>query len=427
MTTQQKIHVNAYNTTFVTLPPVNELADLLPAQLFKYQVRETFSGLQYSLEYAKALTLPEKLYGTIEQQKNRILTAYSKSNKNLSVLLYGIGGTGKSTLAKLLAKEAIDNLNLPVIIIQQSEIHHLEWLLNKLNQPVMFLIDEFEKMFEHVNDQGQLLTLFDGLYNSNHLFVLTANDESRINQYFFNRPSRIRYAFKYEALPYEIYADLVQANFEPERAKDIITQLAFVPNLSFDIISEIIAEAKNFPELTASELFENFNLAKLNLKLDYKPCTIMFKNKTLESIVNGIVKKHLPDFTDVKLSSYFDYDVSLDDIQDGIYNSNRNDLINLTVSCKLTYDRMCISPKKTDISKINHKEITLDISLPVENRLIYSITRVLEQSYKNSLSDDIEYKVKEKLRLDHVDKCDLIAKELYQLLGNNNIQVTFNR
>ena len=88
---------------------------------------------------------------------------------------------------------------------------------------------------------------------------------------------------------------------------------------------------------------------------------------------------------------------------------------------------MCISPKKTDISKINHKEITLDISLPVENRLIYSITRVLEQSYKNSLSDDIEYKVKEKLRLDHVDKCDLIAKELYQLLGNNNIQVTFNR
>lgn len=40
MTIQQKIHVNAHNATFVTLPPVNELVDKLPAQLFKYQVRD---------------------------------------------------------------------------------------------------------------------------------------------------------------------------------------------------------------------------------------------------------------------------------------------------------------------------------------------------------------------------------------------------
>lgn len=426
MIIQQKIHVNAHNATFVTLPPVNELVDKLPAQLFKYQVRETMAGMQYSLEYAKPLTLPEKLFGNIEQQKQRILTAYTKSNKNLSVLLYGIGGTGKSTLAKLLAKEAINNLNLPVIIIQKNEIMHLEWLLNKLNQPVMFLVDEFEKMFESKDDQGQLLTLFDGLYNSNHLFVLTANDENRINKYFFNRPSRIRYAFKYEALPYEIYSDLVKSKFEPERANDIITQLAFVPNLSFDIVSEIMTEALNFPELSADALFENFNLDKLNLKLDYKPCTLMVNDKTLESITNTIIKKHLPDHIDVNVSAYFDYDVWLDDIQKGEYNGNHSDLLNVTINCKTNYERYSISPQTVKITDITHKDISLNLELPLGNGLFARIARLLEYVYNESISSDIDYEVRDKMRKEFNDKSELIMKELCDT-ANSNLQVVFNR
>ncbi len=426
MITQQKIHVNSHNVTFVTLPPVNQLVDKLPAQLFKYHVRETFSGLEYSLEYAKSLTLPEKLFGNIEQQKNRILTAYSKSNKNLSVLLYGIGGTGKSTLAKLLAEEVINNLNLPVIIIQQNEIMHLEWLLNKLNQPVMFLVDEFEKMFESTDAQGQLLTLFDGLYNSNHLFVLTANDESRINEYFFNRPSRIRYAFKYEALPYEIYADLIKSKFESKRAEDIINQLAFVPNLSFDIVSEIMTEALNFPELSADALFENFNLNKLNLKLSYLPCVLMHDNKSLESIINGIIKKHLPECDDLKLSCYFNYEVFFDDIRNGEYNGNSNDLFDMTVSSKNNFERCNIAPKTTEIAEINHKEIALNVDLSFSNYAVNYIMRVVDYNCKESLSEDIKHELREKLRREQDRKCDLIRNELLTLL-KSNLQLTFNR
>lgn len=359
---QQKIYLSPSNASFIELPPAKDLVNKLPNKLFRYHVTETIAGYKYTLEYAKPLTLPALFYGDIHKQSERVLKAYSASEKNVSILLHGLGGTGKSTLAKLIANKVLDQLELPVIIIQQDGIHHLEWLLNKLNQPVMFLIDEFEKMFDNTQEQGKLLTLFDGLYNSHHLFVLTANEKDKINEYFFNRPSRIRYAIQYGALTENIYSPIVYNNFEQKRAEELLTLLAFVPNLSFDILSEIMYEAQTFPELSGKELFEIFNLGTLDKELTYKPCTLLYQGKDFVELIEEEIKKEFPQVNKINFITNFAYDVSLKQINEGYFNLDRNELVQFTIMSDSKHQRLEIYPNHTKLDTVTHNHIILDVS-----------------------------------------------------------------
>jgi hypothetical protein len=205
------------------------------------------------LEDIEEFKFPDKVYDVSDELRNLIKTSYDANQKNLGVLLTGNKGQGKSLTAKLICTD----LNQPVIIINKqipTEVNFTTFLSNIKQNHTLF-VDEFEKLFDTkktgnttngYHTQESFLSFMDGVTSNEHkvLFLMTTNES--VNEFFINRPSRIKFLQEYAELPEDLFNMIVDDKLDnPEYKKDLEENVSLV-NLNIDLLISIIDDINLF-------------------------------------------------------------------------------------------------------------------------------------------------------------------------------------
>lgn len=236
-------------TIYETLPP------------FVYEICESMFGLY--LKVTDALTYEGKIYGNVDKRVDRILTTFEDRDNSTGVILSGEKGSGKTLLVKRLAEIAMQK-NYPVIICPGDIVSGNGFVdfIRELKMPAVFLMDEFDKMFDDSDKQNVLLNLFDGLYSDvKRLFILTGNYIRNINDLFLNRPGRMFYHFKYKGIEEDMIREYcIDNDVDEDFISDVIIHNTFsYETLSFDSLKAIVEEHKRFG-LPFKETCEGLNI-----------------------------------------------------------------------------------------------------------------------------------------------------------------------
>lgn len=189
-----------------------------------------------------------KIYGCSEKKVQKVLTSFSKVDRNFGVILSGRKGIGKSLFARLLAVQARE-YEIPLILVT-TYFPGIANFLSSIEQEVIVLFDEFEKTFadkDGVSPQEEMLPLFDGLDGGKKLFVVTCNEVNKLNTYLLNRPGRFHYHFMLtNPNPDEIreyLEDKLEEQYHPLIKK--VVGFAANTNITYDILRAIAFELNN--------------------------------------------------------------------------------------------------------------------------------------------------------------------------------------
>ena len=195
---------------------------------------------------------------------------FTASNDNLGVLLIGEKGTGKSLLMKRTANLALAN-GLPVITVENSyNSEQLAKFLSSIKDDAVVLFDEFEKKYDLDEDsenrpsQAGLLSVFDSTSVYRKLIIVTANDREGINEFYLNRPSRIRYVIDYKGLSYEFATEYLQQHLHsPEVVQEVLNELDLVPSINFDLLRNVVEEVNLlYPTESVKAIMSIINLKR---------------------------------------------------------------------------------------------------------------------------------------------------------------------
>lgn len=234
---------------------------------------DRFEGRAIFTENGK-LNLPDKVYELEEDTifKTRVLNNFNKNDKSVGIMLAGTKGTGKTMLAKVIAKES----NLPIIIVDsQYPANRLVTFFKQFTTPVCIIFDEIEKNF----DTSSMLDFLDGVEKTTKKLVLmTCNNLNRVSEYLQDRCSRVRYIRKYTPTDNLAFLPMLIEDKQIKNAKEVeefIKTKFMLP--SIDNINAFLNEVK---ELEDEDISLDSIIKYMNINLNNNPSN---SNNTLSA------------------------------------------------------------------------------------------------------------------------------------------------
>lgn len=207
---------------------------------------------------------PKRIYGDVATDVDRYLRTFERLDTNLGVAQIGNKGSGKTTLIRCLTNRAV-MLDMPIIFVNNPYPREvLEHVARAIPQDSVWIFEEFDKNFAKseggnidTSYQDVLLSLFDGsVVGGKKLYVIAANDRSKISPFLMHRPGRIRYTKYYERLPHTTMIGYVKDNLKTNRPIDIVHFVklrGIYPDLNFDMMSAVVDEMNHNPKLNVMD------------------------------------------------------------------------------------------------------------------------------------------------------------------------------
>lgn len=216
--------------------------------------------------------------GNVAKTSSRILNTFLDRPKSTGVLLVGEKGSGKTLLAQYTSIAAAKEKNIPTIVINKPwHGDQFNAFIQSISQPAVILFDEFEKVYlmdDDTNYQEKILTLFDGVYSSQKLFLLTCNDKYRMDSHMMNRPGRLYYLLEFDGLDQDFVIEYCEDNL---LNKGFIQAVAATASLfqsfNFDMLKAMVEDMNRYDESPSEVLkflnirLDNGGYEKFNVKL----------------------------------------------------------------------------------------------------------------------------------------------------------------
>ena len=222
-----------------------------------YTINETPLG--FEIARIEDMAAPGKLYGDVNARAERILSTFEDRPNSTGVLMSGQKGSGKTMLTRRVSELARERDMITIVISTPMCGEKFNQYLQAIDQSAVVVFDEFEKVY-NLEQQQLLLTIFDGVYSSKKLFMLTCNDRHRVDSHMHNRPGRLYYAFEYEGLDVAFVREYCEDNLLDKSKMDgVATVSAVFSSFSFDMLKALVEEMNRYGE-TATEAMRMLNM-----------------------------------------------------------------------------------------------------------------------------------------------------------------------